>query len=246
MLRIGRGLKTKAEARQLIGSVGQISWRKKGLLLFLALVAALLVFASPADGTNNQSTSQVTKSPARVTVQKLRQQHRAINRYKAHTRKWAHKRGIHVRYAHARLKWSSSVRYNTFRIKRWKAQAKKQRLLYKRYHKSLRPCVKNGVPKRICIALRGAAPAAGVPKSWANSWHLAYVLRRESGFSCNAQNPSSTAYGLFQFLNSTWSGTGVRKTSSCYGQAKAGLIYIKRRYGSPIGAYNHSKSHGWY
>jgi hypothetical protein len=69
---------------------------------------------------------------------------------------------------------------------------------------------------------------------------------RESGWNPNAQNPSSTAYGIPQFLDSTWSGTGIAKTSDGYRQIDAGLTYITSRYGSPCGAWAHSQSVGWY
>jgi hypothetical protein len=69
---------------------------------------------------------------------------------------------------------------------------------------------------------------------------------RESGWNPNAQNPSSTAYGIPQFLDSTWAGTGIGKTSDGYRQIDAGLIYIDSRYGSPCGAWSHSQSTGWY
>ena len=69
---------------------------------------------------------------------------------------------------------------------------------------------------------------------------------KESGWNPNAQNPSSTAYGIPQFLNSTWASTGIAKTSDGYRQIDAGLIYIDGRYGSPCGAWSHSQATGWY
>jgi hypothetical protein len=69
---------------------------------------------------------------------------------------------------------------------------------------------------------------------------------KESGWNPNAQNPSSTAYGIPQFLDSTWAGTGIAKTSDGYRQIDAGLIYITNRYSSPCGAWSHSRSSGWY
>jgi len=69
---------------------------------------------------------------------------------------------------------------------------------------------------------------------------------RESGWNPDAQNPTSTAYGIPQFLDSTWAGTGIAKTSDGYRQIDAGLIYINNRYGSPCGAWGHSQSTGWY
>ena len=69
---------------------------------------------------------------------------------------------------------------------------------------------------------------------------------KESGWNPNAQNPSSTAYGIAQFLDSTWASTGIAKTSDGYRQIDAGLIYIENRFGSPCGAWAHSQSKGWY
>jgi hypothetical protein len=69
---------------------------------------------------------------------------------------------------------------------------------------------------------------------------------KESGWNPNAQNPTSTAYGIPQFLDSTWAGTGIAKTSDGHRQIDAGLIYIENRYGSPCGAWSHSQSTGWY
>jgi hypothetical protein len=69
---------------------------------------------------------------------------------------------------------------------------------------------------------------------------------KESGWNPNAQNPTSTAYGIAQFLDSTWAGTGIAKTSDGYRQIDAGLVYINNRYGSPCGAWSHSQSTGWY
>jgi hypothetical protein len=69
---------------------------------------------------------------------------------------------------------------------------------------------------------------------------------RESGWNPNAQNPSSSAYGIPQFLDSTWASTGIAKTSDGYRQIDAGLIYLDQRYGSPCGGWAHSQSTGWY
>jgi hypothetical protein len=69
---------------------------------------------------------------------------------------------------------------------------------------------------------------------------------KESGWNPNAQNPSSTAYGIPQFLDSTWASTGIAKTSDGYRQIDAGLIYIENRYGSPCGAWAHSQANNWY
>lgn len=39
------------------------------------------------------------------------------------------------------------------------------------------------------------------------------IARCESGFNPRAKNRYSTAYGIFQFLDSTWRSTGIAKTS---------------------------------
>lgn len=60
------------------------------------------------------------------------------------------------------------------------------------------------------------APAAGAqPTTWPSSLYPCggdlppcYVKQRESGGDYNAQNPSSSASGAWQFLDSTWAGYG--------------------------------------
>jgi|tagenome__1003787_1003787.scaffolds.fasta_scaffold20963174_3 hypothetical protein len=69
---------------------------------------------------------------------------------------------------------------------------------------------------------------------------------KESGWNPNAHNPSSSAYGIPQFLDSTWASTGIARTSDGYRQIDAGLVYIDSRYGSPCGAWSHSRADNWY
>jgi TP901 family phage tail tape measure protein len=93
-------------------------------------------------------------------------------------------------------------------------------------------------------------------KNWAESlrgwghgseWFaLAQLISHESGFNPNAQNPTSTAFGLFQFLNGTWASTGIAKTSDPFRQTVAGLRYIASRYRDPIGAWSFWRRHHWY
>jgi SLT domain-containing protein len=70
----------------------------------------------------------------------------------------------------------------------------------------------------------------------------------KSGWNNNAQNPTSTAYGIAQFLDSTWAGVGAAKTSDPTAQIAAGLRYIAQVYGSPANAYARwlSRSPHWY
>jgi hypothetical protein len=69
---------------------------------------------------------------------------------------------------------------------------------------------------------------------------------RESHWNNTADNPSSTAYGIAQLLDSTWAHTGIEKTSDGYRQVDAGLVYIDKVYGSPCNAWAHSQKTGWY
>lgn len=75
---------------------------------------------------------------------------------------------------------------------------------------------------------------------------LSALINKESGWNPRAQNPTSTAYGLFQFLNSTWASVGARKTSDVASQVRAGLAYIARAYGDPIKAWAFHRAHNWY
>jgi phage-related protein len=78
-------------------------------------------------------------------------------------------------------------------------------------------------------------------------WDALYTLwQHESGWSNTAQNPTSTAYGIAQFLNSTWASVGAAKTSDPAGQIAAGLKYIAQSYGSPANAWSFWQGHHWY
>lgn len=87
-------------------------------------------------------------------------------------------------------------------------------------------------------------------KGWSGrEWDALYQLvMHESGFKNTAQNPTSTAFGLFQFLNGTWGDFGVKKTSDARGQTQAGLAYIAQRYGTPSKAWSkwQARSPHWY
>lgn len=82
---------------------------------------------------------------------------------------------------------------------------------------------------------------------WGDQWpDLNWLLTKESSWNPNAQNPVSTAYGLFQFLNSTWSTVGGKKTSDPRLQLEYGLKYIKQRYGDVRGARRFWERNRWY
>ncbi len=70
---------------------------------------------------------------------------------------------------------------------------------------------------------------------------------RESGWSVNADNPSSSAYGIPQALpGEKMSSAGSDWATNPATQIRWGLGYIQDRYGSPCGAWDHSESYGWY
>ena len=62
------------------------------------------------------------------------------------------------------------------------------------------------------------------------------LVSRESGWNPQADNPTSTAYGLFQFLDSTRENYGIGLNASPRAQARAGLRYVHDRYDSPLDA----------
>ena len=75
---------------------------------------------------------------------------------------------------------------------------------------------------------------------------LDLLWEAESNWNPTAQNPTSTAYGIAQFLDATWATTGIAKTSDPYRQIDAGLIYIEERYGSPCAAWSFHQANNWY
>ncbi len=80
-----------------------------------------------------------------------------------------------------------------------------------------------------------------------DQWDAMYkLIMSESGFNNNAQNSRSTAYGLFQFLDSTWSHYGCVKTNDVDIQIDCGVKYIKARYGSPSQAMQYHLAMGFY
>jgi SLT domain-containing protein len=83
----------------------------------------------------------------------------------------------------------------------------------------------------------------GTGAEWAA---IEYIVSHESGWNPTAQNPTSTAYGLFQFLDGTWASTGIAKTSDPSLQALAGMRYIGARYGDPINAQAYWAAHHSY
>jgi hypothetical protein len=75
---------------------------------------------------------------------------------------------------------------------------------------------------------------------------LDQLWEAESNWNPTAQNPTSSAYGIAQFINATWATTGIAKTSDPYLQIEAGLIYIDERYGTSCDAWEFHQANNWY
>lgn len=69
----------------------------------------------------------------------------------------------------------------------------------------------------------------------------------ESGWRVDADNPSSSAYGIPQALpGSKMASAGADWATNPVTQIRWGLGYIRDRYGSPCGAWSFKQGHGWY
>lgn len=88
------------------------------------------------------------------------------------------------------------------------------------------------------------APNYGWDANQLAAWYR--LGMKESGWRNTAQNPTSTAYGIGQFLDSTWKGYGIPKTSDPRLQVEAMARYIKARYGTPANALAFHNAHNWY
>ncbi len=75
---------------------------------------------------------------------------------------------------------------------------------------------------------------------------LTRLIGKESAWNPEAQNPTSTASGIGQLLNSTASSLGMKKSDSAVSQLVATLSYISRRHSHPCGAWAHFQKKGWY
>jgi hypothetical protein len=76
---------------------------------------------------------------------------------------------------------------------------------------------------------------------------LEQLWQKESGWNYRAANPSSGAYGIPQALpGSKMAGAGSDWRTNPVTQIRWGLGYIKARYGTPCGAWAHSRAHNWY
>jgi len=83
---------------------------------------------------------------------------------------------------------------------------------------------------------------------------LSWIVGKESGWRPGAQNPVSSASGLFQFIDSTWrayrpkeaAGFAKMRLAPVNQQAVGGMNYFGGRYGSPVAARAFWQRNGWY
>jgi len=72
------------------------------------------------------------------------------------------------------------------------------------------------------------------------------LVGKESGWKANAQNPNSSASGLGQLLDSTYSRLGMKQSDSGVAQLVATLSYIHRRWVTPCNAWSNWQKHKSY
>ena len=94
-------------------------------------------------------------------------------------------------------------------------------------------------------SLSGLASQHGWDASEVAAW--LGVIAKESGGRLDAQNPSSNAYGIAQFINgpSEYAQYGGNATT-VQGQLTAMANYIQERYGTPSAALAHENEYHWY
>lgn len=73
------------------------------------------------------------------------------------------------------------------------------------------------------------------------------IIMRESLWRWNADNPTSSAYGIPQALpGRKMASAGADWRTNPATQIKWGLGYVKERYGTPCSAWSFKRGHGWY
>lgn len=99
----------------------------------------------------------------------------------------------------------------------------------------------------------GSAQAIAYEMVTARGWGddqfacLVALWKKESGWRVNAYNKGSGAYGIPQALpGSKMASAGSDWETNPATQISWGLGYIKGRYSSPCGAWDHSQRKGWY
>lgn len=72
------------------------------------------------------------------------------------------------------------------------------------------------------------------------------LVMKESKWVPTAQNPKSTAYGIPQFLDSTWATVGCEKTDDPHVQIDCMIDYVSERYDTPENAVEFHTKNNYY
>jgi membrane-bound lytic murein transglycosylase MltF len=74
------------------------------------------------------------------------------------------------------------------------------------------------------------------------------LIGKESAWNHKAENPTTTAKGIGQLLQSTYNNLGMKHSNDAVAQTVATLAYIGRKYGSggPCAAWEFWKKNNWY
>jgi len=80
-----------------------------------------------------------------------------------------------------------------------------------------------------------------------NEWYyFEKIISKESNWIHTAQNPTSSANGLAQFLDSTWETVNCKKTIDPYKQIDCAILYIEGRYDTPRQAWQFHLVNNYY
>ena len=98
-------------------------------------------------------------------------------------------------------------------------------------------------------SVQDAVKAAFADRGWNEGaeWSATdYIVDHESGWNPTARNPSSGAFGLFQFLGATKDKYLPDENADPGVQGQAGKRYIGDRYGDPVAARAFWEANNWY
>ncbi|MBG0740102.1 hypothetical protein IV500_11995 [Paeniglutamicibacter antarcticus] len=107
----------------------------------------------------------------------------------------------------------------------------------------------NGGPVNDPAGAKAYAAAALPSYGWGQDQMscLLPLWDQESDWTTTAENPSSLAYGIVQSLPAEKMDSAGNDWKNNYQtQIKWGMTYIKDRYGSPCGAWDHETAMNWY
>lgn len=100
------------------------------------------------------------------------------------------------------------------------------------------------------IGALGGGPGGGGPGLPGGGDARSFIIGRESGGNARAQNPTSTASGLYQMINGTWKAyggsTARARDASVAEQNAVAERYVRARYGSWEAAAAFHRRNGWY